>query len=746
MKRVYEEGVDPLQNGTDKIPRMVSTLYGFPFNIPHQNVPKKKSLYHCTRSPELTTMSTIHKEYLELSDIDLTKDVIVIKSHMGSGKTTTFLEIMKHFSRVLVVSCRRSYSDFLCTTTEGLIDYQTVKGPISVEEHPKIVVQVQSLKRIKGIREGITYAQWDLLYIDEPDGVFKELISKVSDTESRKEDTIYLTKLFSTIKKVIVTDAGLAPWHVKIMRTHLLSDLSFKEMSVVINTWKPHTHSVKIYSTNMISYTEYRRGFFSKIKKILGKDSPYVEISDFLLGKKESAGVTLYVKALLKYWKEFPREDSNGDIGRYLLHIIENTSKNIVVICNTKSQANLIYSLLSQNISEKELCIMTGDTPPDKRKWILQNTKECLTKCRVFIYNTVFKVGIDLNFDHFDEIFLMVDTLSCQYTPTLIDLFQCLGRSRRVRNLHIHIAQKKPKNKRDDSWWSEEESLYYPISTISKGEHLDYIVHKINNVERDLNDCSTSFTTALIHLLEHTIAKNISYEKTVVEESLLQTPSIVQMIKKKCLSSFKKKIARYTTLTPQTFLDLRVDSKTTTKKKELSHICGILTLLDGSIKNSLYLLYRTKKEEVKYWALHMNKHVYQEIQSPVDMDNFDEESLGAVNSDDLMEMVYKRLYSKNKHPCIRSLEEFEWVMTTLLSLLHKESCVYTTVDSTLKKLCQIFLNEYDIPDNPITILKGIVSILKLKIHINYVDESVNIIMPLRNDDINYSKMIAMILL
>lgn len=131
-------------------------------------------------------------------------------------------------------------------------------------------------------------------------------------------------------------DVGLVFWYIKIMRIYLFFDLFFKEMSVVINIWKLYIYFVKIYLINMIFYIEYRRGFFSKIKKILGKDLLYVEISDFLLGKKEFVGVILYVKVFLKYWKEILRVDSNGDIGRYMLYLIENIFKNIVVICNIK--------------------------------------------------------------------------------------------------------------------------------------------------------------------------------------------------------------------------------------------------------------------------------------------------------------------------------------------------------------------------------------------------------------------------
>lgn len=68
-------------------------------------------------------MLIIYKEYLDLFDIDLIKDVIVIKFYMGSGKIIIFLEIMKYFFRVLVVLCRRLYSDFFCIIIEGLIDY-----------------------------------------------------------------------------------------------------------------------------------------------------------------------------------------------------------------------------------------------------------------------------------------------------------------------------------------------------------------------------------------------------------------------------------------------------------------------------------------------------------------------------------------------------------------------------------------------------------------------------------------------
>ncbi|RUS68568.1 hypothetical protein EGW08_023671 [Elysia chlorotica] len=126
-----------------------------------------------------------------------------------------------------------------------------------------------------------------------------------------------------------------------------------------------------------------------------------------------------------------------------------------LVICNTKCQAHLVRDVAvkhlldegliqSNNVSD-EVVIISGDTSPDVRKNIMGNIRKKLEGCRMFIYTTAFKVGIDINFYCFDEAYLIVDQLSPTNTPSIVDLFQCVGRSRltRVLNIFFNVSRQK---------------------------------------------------------------------------------------------------------------------------------------------------------------------------------------------------------------------------------------------------------------------------------------------------------------
>ncbi|RUS68567.1 hypothetical protein EGW08_023670 [Elysia chlorotica] len=254
-----------------------------------QCVPDKTT--YEARDP-ITTKATawvnrIHKRYLEVGDVG-PGNVWAVKSPMGSGKTKVFSDICANFGRILVVSCRRSYSDFLCASLPEFQNYQAVRGHINPTDHPKIVIQVQSLRRIRGITKGIfVLAQWDLLYIYEPDGVFKEIISPLGDREERKTQT-----------QALITLVSCVPWHLRLLRTHLLSNLPHKIMSCTINDNVPRTHEVRVYESCALTRSYMDLDFVKVgIRKALGEEEcGPVNVDDVLLGKHSSASTDLFAK------------------------------------------------------------------------------------------------------------------------------------------------------------------------------------------------------------------------------------------------------------------------------------------------------------------------------------------------------------------------------------------------------------------------------------------------------------------
>ena len=721
----------------------IRTLYGFPFVI--NNITKIED----GLDGELTEVKMVHKRYVGLEDVDLWRnDVIVVKSPMGSGKTTLFLELCKMFSRVLVVSCRRSYSDFISSTIPGMKNYQDIRGPISASEHPKCVCQVQSLRRIKDIATSTIHAQWQMLYIDEPDGVFKEIISGVSDLSERKKGVHYLVKLFSCVPKVVVTDAGLAPWHLRIMRSHLLSSLAFKRISCLVNTWVPATHSVRIYQSCLASHSLYSRKFQRSLKKVM-KEQSWVDIDNHLMGRQNSVAIKLFVDAVTHHI-----EDSGlyeGDITHRLVHLVRDSKDNAVVICNTKAQANLIHSLLVEYVAEDELCLLTGNTAPDKRKAILKDPKSYLQSRRAFIYTTAFKVGIDLNFPHFHEVFLIVDSLSVKYTPTVIDLYQSIGRSRQSRLLNVYITNNKVKPSRIPEMEFEPPTKdhVYPIKQVSRREDMDRVVYRINRVERELNSASSVFKDALLRLLSETITRDlvdVPPPPEEVEKEMLENPEILHRMKVSALQVFQERIARFTTLTLDSFNVMYHDRTPKDRKTTLEQIGEAMGLVDGSIRNALYVVRNLNKHLLKQWTCSLGKSLTCEHDpsEAVDMLNYDEEVAALLNPDDLMDSVYRQLYKINKFDAIRDFESFKWVVDTLCTLLDRPPSARFELTDDLKRLSRVFIGDYYEPQDPFEVVEAVTSQTGLIVHKGHM-ETYSVIMPVRKSKIDIHKMASILL-
>ena len=71
---------------------------------------------------------------------------------MGTGKSSRFFEyVSKNDLTAIVVSSRITYTEFMCSKP-GFYNYQNLNSRlIDYMTHPKVVIQYQSLKRIRDI-------------------------------------------------------------------------------------------------------------------------------------------------------------------------------------------------------------------------------------------------------------------------------------------------------------------------------------------------------------------------------------------------------------------------------------------------------------------------------------------------------------------------------------------------------------------------------------------------------------------
>ena len=761
-------------NDEQKLPEIVSysgivenrieTLYGFPFNTS-----KAKRLLKSQ-----TTFTEVNKRYISLSDVDVdAHDIIIIKSPMGSGKTTLFLDLIKNVERILIVSSRRSYSDFICSVIPGLVNYQDITGPISASIHQKLVLQVQSLSRIKGIFEGTIHAQWQVMFVDEFDGVCKETISEVTERSKRHDFSKLLRKLISTIPKVIIADASLAVWHLQLLETHLLSDLYFKKKVCLINSYKPKRHKVRVFDECLLSYSTFDNKFSRRLRESLGENSCLVDIEFFMMKKRGSVAEGLFLKEVNEMYKTHfsnPLE-TTGDIGHHLLQTILTTKENVIVICNTKSQAFLIHKFLSSKIDPKHLCMFTGETDTATRTEMCHNLGFFLRNTRVFIYTSAFKVGVDINFEMFSRMYIFVDSLHTNYTPPLIDIFQCAGRSRKTleMNLYVYGRRQLPQywkslktspttarechmeyvlgNKMDASTPDdllEPGSVIEPNHRVLWGDEMDNFVYCMNKMEREFNSCSRLFSDAFLRLLEQTTTDNVEYREPGTFDCgkfLMDNESVKQC----CANMFEDKITRYTALTMDCFNDIFAAETKTERRAVLKDIVRILKFFDGSMSSNIFIVRHINPDLLKQWCIRYNKFQFFEPTEPVNMANFDKEIICLIKPETYVKRVINQLFRINKASYIKTEDDFEWVIATISSMLDFKETLTEFPKDGLERLSLLLVNEYEIATSTKTIIHNISKACGLVMNCDYCPEFIRLIMPTQKVDVDIHKMAALLL-
>ena len=753
MKHTQLEAVS-----TPVVKHALKILYGFPFNTP-----KEKYVDH---------ILTVNKKYIGLKDIakDVdTHDVIIIKSPMGSGKTTLTLDLFKSHPRILIISSRRSYSSYMCTVVPGLVNYLDIEGDISAEEHPRVIIQLQSLKRIKSIRTETTYAQWGCVYIDEINAVLSETISTVSALESRRINVKFLCKLVSNIPTAIVTDAGLAPWHLSALHDHLISGLSSRRKFILVNEHRPMTHKIKVFDSCLLSCRIFSGSFISQFKTAVGKEhSLLLDIETFFLSKQHSAIRSLFVYVVNKAYKKHSHTPT-GDLGDQLRRVIRQKKQNAVVICNTKNQANLVGSFLGKILEKNEYLLLTGDTPKDVKDEFMANPAAALSSKRCLVHTTCVSVGVDLNFDWATETFLIVDAMTVNETPRVIDLFQATGRNRRssVINLYVHGRRNYPTSKsmNKPGLVSDHNKLLLgqtsegdPIPSLRAGSNegtfysdiyqdsLDCSVYKMNKLEREFNASPRLFFDVLMDLFAHTIqSSSPEYIETTWEDSFKFFNDETYIVKAidKCKELFSKHISRYTSLSMDSFNDIFKGSLSKERTAVLGDIQQTIHLFSGDFPTTFFVLRHVNKHLLKQWAVYYKKVTFIEPTSAVNMLNFDEECAMLIDPDNLVERVTKRLFINNRCLQLKTYADFVNAIELTHSLLDSR----TLSSETQVSLSRLLINEYEHTSDAHKLMEEISKVTGLTIHtdVSSPSQMKRFIMPVRDIKVDLHKMAALLL-
>ena len=403
--------------------------------------------------------------------------MLCVKSAMGTGKSSRFFEyIANGVPSAIIISSRITYTNFMCSKGEGgetFENYQNLdKYEIDYINHPKVVVQYQSLCRIRDIRTTENFAKWEVCFLDEFDSILKEALSSTMTKRKKALLIRIFSKLVTAIKTVIVCDANMSEWHFDFLLNHLLMVPRAKQ-AVVLNSnrglFEDQTRVLRVYTACSLSPFSFSE-FVATLKQLHSTKTEKEPIKDLIkleqklrrkqdraaLGEAEDA----YMKILLSWYRK--RSSSNilldnfirGDASHQMVDEVVTKEKNVVAVCATKSLAQYIYSFFVKYAGLKEdtdVILLTGDSDCEyKRKLSADSTmKTMLAKCRVFIYTSCFKVGVDISFKRFDSVYLFLAKISTTSPLNVSDVYQMVGRVRKYNALIVCI-ENLPKKKKEE--------------------------------------------------------------------------------------------------------------------------------------------------------------------------------------------------------------------------------------------------------------------------------------------------------
>ena len=404
--------------------------------------------------------------------------ILFVRSAMGTGKTSRFMDYIsiKKKTSALIISSRITYTQAFCSRKRfGFLNYQNIRTNIDYINHPRVVIQYQSLHRIRLLKETENFEKWDVLFLDEIDSLLKECLSQTMTKTKRLANIKCFQKLISSIPTVIVCDANLAEWHCDIILNHLMLISNTKKRSLLLNSNKGMLRNdmlVRVYTnfslcpnqakvfSNAVCDVSYDTEEDENKYALLNKRSEHKLLNRFMIIDRElswrktrkSVGFMdhTYMTILSNWYSKYSSSNPylqafiRGDASRAMFDDVMQKKQSVVAICNTKALAYYIYCFYTSYCNLKpdiEVVLLTGDCSVDEKHKITstETMKKSLENCRVFIYTSCIKVGVDVSTKEFDKVYLFLNKIKKSSPLNLSDFYQMVGRIRYFRSLCIAI-------------------------------------------------------------------------------------------------------------------------------------------------------------------------------------------------------------------------------------------------------------------------------------------------------------------
>lgn len=313
-----------------------------------------------------------------------------IKSGLGTGKTT-FIE--KHIKEYEI---------------HKLEEYQLVK------DITKLIIQKVIRIVFFTMRQSLAYS----LMVNFEELGFKNYLNKNTPIYSDTKMVIISIDSIEKIAFICDDDFRINPYDIVICDEicSLLSHFSFKEMKNSELSYQIFKRVIKTskecyYLDGDISNREIK--WFNKYIREEGQEVKK-PLCNMLSGLKYNLNLT-YCK--------------NGQYNKFIKDLA--SKKKIVIVCMSSTEAITVYDMLST----KYMCKVIHGNSNDKEKAELQNVNEMVKDIDCFIYSPTITVGVNIDVEHFDNIYGYV----CESSVCARDYFQMLARIRKPRNNTINI-------------------------------------------------------------------------------------------------------------------------------------------------------------------------------------------------------------------------------------------------------------------------------------------------------------------
>jgi hypothetical protein len=197
----------------------------------------RRCIEACNPPPEVEVIETKHEVVIpgDASQSTLTGGVVEARKEV---KTTTKTITRSAAEKIVVISCRQTFTTHITAELKGFVDYRTIKGTEIKED--KLVVQLQSLWKCAGM------GPRDLVLLDEVESILANLTP--NQTHKHYVETYAaFEKMIREAKRVIVLDAFLTDRTMEMLRT-LRGDAV-----LVINPTIPYKRTATLVSEKGLS-------------------------------------------------------------------------------------------------------------------------------------------------------------------------------------------------------------------------------------------------------------------------------------------------------------------------------------------------------------------------------------------------------------------------------------------------------------------------------------------------------------